>query len=133
MRVYFFVKKYKVIILYKLKNIKYVIITLGVIFMDLIIILVLIILTIIFFRRFSNVVYIICIIDMFLRIISKIEVLLGIKEFSNLVNRYLPDSLLAVINSHSSGIINTILVWLYVGIYVIFLYYVVCTFFRKKK
>lgn len=133
MRVYFFVKKYKVIILYKLKNIKYVIITLGVIFMDLIIILVLIILTIIFFRRFSNVVYIICIIDMFLRIISKIEVLLGIKEISNLVNRYLPDSLLAVINSHSSGIINTILVWLYVGIYVIFLYYVVCTFFRKKK
>ena len=130
MRVYFFVKKYKVIILYKLKNIKYVIITLGVIFMDLIIILVLIILTIIFFRRFSNVVYIICIIDMFLRIISKIEVLLGIKEISNLVNRYLPDSLLAVINSHSSGIINTILVWLYVGIYVIFLYYVVCTFFR---
>ena len=133
MRVYFFVKKYKVIILYKLKNIKYVIITLGVIFMDLIIILVLIILTIIFFRRFSNVVYIICIIDMFLRIISKIEVLLGIKEISNLVNRYLPDSLLAVINSHSSGIINTILIWLYVGIYVIFLYYVVCTFFRKKK
>ena len=133
MRVYFFVKKYKVIILYKLKNIKYVIITLGVIFMDLIIILVLIILTIIFFRRFRNVVYIICIIDMFLRIISKIEVLLGIKEISNLVNRYLPDSLLAVINSYSSGIINTILVWLYVGIYVIFLYYVVCTFFRKKK
>lgn len=133
MRVYFFVKKYKVIILYKLKNIKYVIITLGVIFMDLIIILVLIILTIIFFRRFSNVVYIICIIDMFLRIISKIEVLLGIKEISNLVNRYLPDSLLAVINSYSSGIINTILVWLYVGVYVIFLYYVVCTFFRKKK
>ena len=101
--------------------------------MDLIIILVLIILTIIFFRRFSNVVYIICIIDMFLRIISKIEVLLGIKEISNLVNRYLPDSLLAVINSYSSGIINTILVWLYVGICVIFLYYVVCTFFRKKK
>ena len=133
MRVYFFVKKYKVIILYKLKNIKYVIITLGVIFMDLIIILVLIILTIIFFRRFSNVVYIICIIDMFLRIISKIEVLLGIKEISNLVNRYLPDSLLAVINSYSYGIINTILVWLYLGIYVIFLYYEVCTFFRKKK
>ena len=101
--------------------------------MDLIIILVLIILTIIFFRRFSNVVYIICIIDMFLRIISKIEVLLGIKEISNLVTRYLPDSLLAVINSYSSGIINTILVWLYVGVYVIFLYYVVCTFFRKKK
>jgi len=125
--------KNSLLLIYKLKNIKYVIITLGVIFMDLIIILVLIILTIIFFRRFSNVVYIICIIDMFLRIISKIEVLLGIKEFSNLVNRYLPDSLLAVINSHSSGIINTILVWLYVGIYVIFLYYVVCTFFRKKK
>ena len=101
--------------------------------MDLIILIILIVLTIVFFRKLSNTVYVICIIDIFLRIISKIEVLLGIKEIYNLVNRYLPDSLLAVINSYSSGIINTILVWLYVGIYVIFLYYVVCTFFRKKK
>jgi len=101
--------------------------------MDLIILLILIILTVVFFRKFSNLVYVICIIDIFLRIVSKIEVLLNIKEFSNLVNAYLPNSVLSIINNYSSGIINTILVWIYVGIYVVFLYYVIRTFFRKKK
>ena len=38
-----------------------------------------------------------------------------------------------IIGSYSSGIIYTILVWLLIVIYVVFLYYVICTFFRKKK
>lgn len=101
--------------------------------MDLIIIVALIVLTIVFFRRFSNVVYVICIIDIFLRIISMIEQLLNIKEFSNIVNKYLPDSIHAVINANSSGVINIILVWLYVGIFAIFLGYITKTFFKKKK
>ena len=101
--------------------------------MDLIILLVLIVLTLVFFRRFSNFVYVICIMDIFLRIMSLLEQLLHIKEFSNLVNTYLPNSVHAIINAHSSGIINTVLVWLYLGIYIVFLGYIIKTFFRKKK
>ena len=43
------------------------------------------------------------------------------------------DDLLDIINSYSSGIINKVLVWLLLGIYVIFLGYIIQTFFRKKK
>ena len=41
--------------------------------MDLIILIILIVLTIVFFRKLSNTVYVICIIDIFLRILDKIE------------------------------------------------------------
>ena len=98
--------------------------------MDAIIIILLIVLTIIFMRKFSNVVYVICILDMFLRILHKIKDMLGIPEFTNLINKYFHSS---IIGSYSSGIIYTILVWLLIVIYVVFLYYVICTFFRKKK
>ena len=101
--------------------------------MDAIIIILLIVLTIIFMRKFSNVVYVICILDMFLRILHKIKDMLGITEFTNLINKYFHSSIENIIGSYSSGIIYTILVWLLIVIYVVFLYYVICTFFRKKK
>jgi len=101
--------------------------------MDLIVLILLIVLTIIFFRRFSNVVYIVCIIDIFLRILNRIDIMLGVKEFSNLINKYFHNSVLDIINSYSTGIINTILVWLLIGIYIVFLSYIVRIFFKKKK
>ena len=101
--------------------------------MDLIVLLLLVILTLIFFRRFSNVIYIICIIDMFLRILDRLEHLIGIPEFSNLVNKYFHNSILEIINAYTTGIVNLILVWLLLVVYIIFLVYVIRTFFRKKK
>ena len=101
--------------------------------MDLIVLLLLVILTLIFFRRFSNVIYIICIIDMFLRILDRLEHLMCIPEFSNLVNKYFHNSILEIINAYTTGIVNLILVWLLLVVYIIFLVYVIRTFFRKKK
>lgn len=101
--------------------------------MDLIILLLLVVLTIIFFRRFSNVVYVICIIDIFLRILDTLDNLLGVPEFSNLVNKYFHNSIVDIINHYTTGTINLILVWLLLGIYIVFLVYVIQTFFRKRK
>ena len=91
---------------------------------DLIIIILLIILTI---------VYIICILDIFLRLLDIIERMLGVPEFSALVNKYFHNSIYHIIVANTSGIIETILIWLYIAIYCAFLYYVIRTFFRKKK
>lgn len=101
--------------------------------MDLIIIILLIVLTIVFFRKLSNVVYVVCIIDIFLRILNKLDILLNVPEFSNLVNKYFNNSLLEIIGSYTSGIIYTIFSWILLVIYIIFLFYVIRTFFRKKK
>lgn len=67
---------------------------------DLIIIILLIILTIVFFRKFSNVVYIICILDIFLRLLDIIERMLGVPEFSALVNKYFHNSIYHIIVSN---------------------------------
>ena len=68
--------------------------------MDAIIIILLIVLTIIFMRKFSNVVYVICILDMFLRILHKIKDMLGIPEFTNLINKYFHSSIENIIGSY---------------------------------
>ena len=101
--------------------------------MDLAIILILIILTIIFMRKFSNIVYLICIIDIFLRLLHNLEKMLGVREFSILVNKYFHNSILDIASSYTSGIFYTIISWVIFGIYVVFLFYVIRTFFRKKK
>ncbi|MDD5865458.1 MAG: hypothetical protein PUD07_03085 [bacterium] len=101
--------------------------------MDLAIILILIILTIIFMRKFSNIVYLICIIDIFLRLLHNLEKMLGVREFSILVNKYFHNSILDIASSYTSGIFYTIIAWVIFGIYVVFLFYVIRTFFRKKK
>ena len=102
-------------------------------YIDLAIVLILLIVVVVFFRKFSSFVYAFAIIDIFLRILSKIESMLNIAKFSNFVNKYFSSSIESIINIHSNGIINTILIWLYIGIYMVFLFYIVRTFFKKKK
>ncbi len=101
--------------------------------MDLAILILLVVLTIIFMRKFSNVVYVICIVDIFLRILDRLEKLLNVSEFSVLVNKYFHDSILDIAGTYTTGIVYTIICWLVLAIYIVFLYYVIRTFFRKKK
>ena len=101
--------------------------------LDALIFLVLLVVVICFFRRLSNTVFFVAIFDIFLRILNKLDLLLGVPEYSNLVNKYFHSSMQNIIDSYSSGIINTILSWILLGIYVVFLFYVIRTFFRKKK
>lgn len=100
--------------------------------MDVVVLFILILLAMIFFRRFSNVIYVICIIDIFLRLVTKIFSLLSIDSISVIVNK-LPVSILGIINNYSSGIINVILIWIYISIYIIFLGYIIRALFTKKR
>ncbi len=100
--------------------------------MDVVVLFILILLAMIFFRRFSNVIYVICIIDIFLRLVTKIFSLVSIDSISVIVNK-LPVSILGIINNYSSGIINVILIWIYISIYIIFLGYIIRALFTKKR
>lgn len=101
--------------------------------MDILILVALMIVTIIFFRKLSNVVYVVCIFDIFLRVITKLASMLHIASFSSFTEQNLPSSVLGMINKYSTGVINTALVWVYVAIYVVFLFYLIKYFFEKRK
>ena len=101
-------------------------------YIDAIIVVALIIVAFCWFRSFSKTVYAVAIIDIFLRLLNYISANIGIKGFHKWVRAIFPESLPGLLDNYMSGIVLTIFVWIYVGLMVIFLFYVIRTFIRKK-
>lgn len=102
-------------------------------YIDLIVLVILILIVIMFFKRFQSFVFLMAIIDIFLRILDFIKDNIGLKDVSNLIRKYFPSSIFEIINNYTSGSINIILKWAFVIIMIIFLSYIVKIFIHKKK
>ncbi len=100
---------------------------------DLIIVVVLLLLVVFYFRRFSNFVYAFAIIDIFLRILNFIDNNVHVPELQKLIGKYFPDSIEALIYHYTNGIITTILLWVYVALFTIFLGYIFKIFIKRRK
>lgn len=101
--------------------------------MDLIVIVILIVVIFFWFRKFESMIYFFVILDIFLRIVNFLKNNITSPELSELINNYLPISLKSLIDKYSSGILNEILIWLYVIIFIIFEYYIIKIFLKKRK
>ena len=101
-------------------------------YIDAIIVIALIIVSFCWFRRISKTVYAVAIIDIFLRLLNYISANIGIKGFHKWVNSVFPNSLPDLLDNYMSGIVLTIFEWIYVGLMVLFLFYIVRAFLRKK-
>lgn len=97
-----------------------------------VIILVVLILALVLKRTFSSFIYSLAIVDIFLRILHFIKLNVINAELGSILSRYFPTSLFNLVDSYTSGIFHLILTWFLVIAYIIFEYYIVCTFFRKK-
>ena len=100
--------------------------------MDIIIVLILLIVIALVFKRLDNTIIAFGLIDVFLRIVNFIgnHTTSGIKTFTN---KYFPNSIEAIIRGHSTGSLETILVWLYVILMAMFWYYVLRMLIRRIK
>ena len=101
-------------------------------YIDLIIVVVLIIVSFAWFRRFSKTVYAIAIIDIFFRLIYYISKNIGIPGFYGWVKKIFPRSVPDLLATYMRGTLLTVFTWIYVGLMVVFLFYVVRSFLRKK-
>ena len=102
-------------------------------YIDLIVLVILLLIVIFCFRRFSSFVYAYAIIDIFLRLLHFLETNVPVPELQNLISKYFPNSIEAIICSYTSGIFETILLWVNFGMYAIFFKYVVRKLNKKKK
>ena len=102
-------------------------------YIDVVILIILMLVVIMFFKRFSSFVFFIAIVDIFLRILTFVKHNIGLADVSALIDKYIPESIIAIINKYSSGIIATILEWAFVIIMIIFLSYIIKIFIKKKK
>ena len=76
--------------------------------MDLVI---LVIIILIWFKNFNSFVYFLGITEIFFRIMHFIANNIGIKEVSNVINKYIPSSLFSLLAKYSNGLLYTILSW----------------------
>jgi len=115
---------------------KYVIINMyyrgGFMYIDAVIVIALILIALCWFRSFPKFIYAFAIIDIFLRLIDWIADHIGIPGFNHWVDRIFPNSIKAIIETYTTGIVETILVWIYIIFMVIFLFYTIRVFIRKK-
>ncbi len=104
-------------------------------YIDLIVIIILIVLVAMFFRRFSSFVFLMAIIDIFLRILTFIKNNIGLKDVSHIIGKYLPENMFAIINKYTGNypLINTILKWCFVILMIFFLSYIIKIFLKKRK
>lgn len=104
-------------------------------YIDLIILALVILVVVMFFKRFSSFVFLMAIIEIFLRILAFIKYNIGLKDVSALIGKYFPESILNIIDKYTGnwGIFNDIFRWCFVIIMMIFLSYIVKIFLNKKK
>lgn len=98
--------------------------------MGLIIVLVLLIIIVALCRDIRSFLYGFAIIDIVLRIIA--FTCSQISAINNLLGKA-PDSIGAMITTESSGTLQTVLLWVYVVLYILFLSYLIPSFFRKRR
>ena len=91
--------------------------------MDIVIIFVVLLIVALVFKRVSNVIIFFGLIDIFLRIIDYIGKHTS-SDINNFINKIFPDSIPAIINKYSTGVLEDVLMWVYVGLMILFLYYV---------
>lgn len=104
-------------------------------YIDLIILIIGLILVIMFFKRFSSFVFFIAIVEIFLRILTFIKDNIGLDDVSEIIGKYIPENMFAIIDNYTSSIptLCIILKWTFVVIMTIFLVYIIKIFIKKKK
>lgn len=86
-----------------------------------------------FFKRtFSGFVYAVAMIDIFLRLLAFIKAKLFAGDILVFLNKWFPISVPAMIDKYTDGALCEVLIWIYVGIMIVFLFYTVRIFLKKK-
>lgn len=99
---------------------------------DAVLLIILIVAGVCFFRRLDSSVYYIASLDIFFRILTFIKNNLGVGEISDFISKYFPESIPGVIYKYTDGTLSTILMWIYVIMFAVFLFYTVKILWKKR-
>ena len=103
-------------------------------YIDLLFIIILVVAVLFYFRRFSSFVYLMCSIDILYRLLHFIADNIPVPELSNLINKYVPTSLLGMFGNYvgTENIVFVIIKWAIFVLYSILLFYIVRIIVRRK-
>jgi len=102
-------------------------------YIDLIVLIALIVFVIIYSKRYQTYIFGFGMIDVLFRILNVIKGFIPSRDIQRFIKTYVPQSIPGVINRYTTGVINTVLIWVYVILMGIFLCLVVKVFIKRKK
>ena len=100
--------------------------------MDLIIVLAIIVVIVIIRRDFKCFIYSLGVLEIFFRVVHFISDNLKIAPISNLVNTYIPSSMISIFNEYANGLFFYILEWTFVIFMGILDFYLVRYLIKRK-
>ena len=101
--------------------------------MDVVIILLIIGIIVFGFKRsFSGFVYAVGATDILFRLLYFLRINLLKVDVSNFIGKYFPASIPAVIDHYTNDLLYDILMWIFVGIMIVFEFYTIRIFFKKR-
>lgn len=98
--------------------------------LDVVIIFIILLIVALIFKKPSNVIIFFGLIDIVLRILDYIGKH-TIKEVNNIINKVFPDSIPSIIATHSDGLVQSIIMWCYIFLMILFVYYVFRTLIHR--
>lgn len=101
-------------------------------YIDLVVVLVVFIICLIWFKHFTSFIYFFAIVDILFRLLNFLVNNIYIPALSKFVNTYIPSSIPGLVSKYTTGVFETILLWVVFGLYVLFEYQII-TFFAKKR
>ena len=102
-------------------------------YIDLIVLIAFIVFILIYSKRFQTYIFGFGMIDIIFRILNIIKGYIPSAKTRGLINTYIPSSVPDVICRYTSGVFETVLIFVYVVIMAIFLYYIIKIFIKIKK
>lgn len=101
---------------------------------NLIIFIIVVLLIVFFFRRFSSFVYAVCSLDILYRLLHFIANNIHVKDLSNIINKYIPESVVSMISKYTGtgGVLYTIVLWFMFCMYACLLFYIVRILVKRK-
>ena len=102
-------------------------------YLDLIVLAVALVFVIVYSKRLQTYIFGFGLIDIVFRILNIICGYIPSKSTRSMINTYIPESVPKVINNYTSGMVNTVLIFAYVIIMIMFLIYILRIFIKRKK
>jgi len=101
-------------------------------YLDLVVVLVVFVFGLIKYKVFSSYVYLFCASDMLFRVLNFINDNVELGSLNDFITKYIPTSIYGVIVKYTSDFAQTILIWIYVGFFTVFLYYTIQILLKKR-
>ncbi len=102
-------------------------------YVDLIVLFVFLVIVIIYSKKFPTYIFGFAMTDIFFRILNFLKNNIPISGIKGELSKYVPSSIPSIIDKYTDGTISLLLTWGYVIIMIIFLYFIVKIFIKRKK